>query len=231
MLAGRVACREPGCTVFPCPRATGTENLARAGDPRYRRRMPDIIIAPATADRTDDAEHALTGGGDGASCQCQWWTLTNAEFQDASVDQRAQFLRAELHADVPPALIAYVDGQAAGWVRVGPRAGQRRIPRTRELADATQPWDDPRVWAISCFVVRKEHRGMGLNRRLLDEAVRFAREHGARIVEGYPIDVSAGRKPSNNLFRGVLSVFADAGFREIARPKPDRAIVALDLVG
>jgi GNAT superfamily N-acetyltransferase len=193
--------------------------------------MPDIVIQPATADRFDDAEHALTGGGDGASCQCQWWTITNAEFNATSRDEKTELLRGELQGEVPPALIAYVDGEAAGWVRVGPRDAQRRIARTREFAEATQPPDDPTVWSVSCFVVRKEHRGIGLNARLLEAAVEFAHEHGARIVEGYPIDVSAGKKSSNGLFRGVLSVFESAGFREIARPKPDRAIVALDLAG
>ena len=193
--------------------------------------MPEILIQPATADRFDDAEHALTGGGDGASCQCQWWTITNAEFNATSRDEKTELLRDELQGEVPPALIAYVDGEAAGWVRVGPRDAQRRIARTREFAEATQPPDDPTVWSVSCFVVRKEHRGIGLNTRLLEAAVAFAQEHGARIVEGYPIDVSSGRKSSNGLFRGVLSVFESAGFREIARPKPDRAIVALDLAG
>lgn len=193
--------------------------------------MPDIVIVPATADRIDDAEHALTGGGDGASCRCQWWTITNAQFRASTVDDRAEMLRAEMRSDPPPGLIAYVDGEAAGWVRVSPRTTQQRIPRTREFADATQPWDDPSIWAISCFVVRTQYRGLGLNARLLAEAVDFARAHGADTLEAYPVDTSAGRKSTNALFRGVLSVFAAAGFREIARPKPDRAIVAFQLTG
>jgi hypothetical protein len=46
--------------------------------------MATITIEPATSDRFDDAQHALTGGGDGASCQCAWWTLTNAQWQASS---------------------------------------------------------------------------------------------------------------------------------------------------
>ena len=94
--------------------------------------MAEIVITPATADRFDDAEHALSGGGDGRSCQCQWWTITNAEFQRTSQDERRALLRDEVErGSTPPALIAYVDGEAAGWVRVGPRAAQVRIGRTR----------------------------------------------------------------------------------------------------
>lgn len=195
--------------------------------------MAEIVIAPANADRFDDAERALSGGGDGHSCQCQWWTITNAEFQRASQDEKTALLREELNGDAPPpGLIAYVDGEAAGWVRVGPRPAQVRLGRTREIAANTpSPLDDPDVWAVTCFVVRREHRGTGLNARLLAAAVDFAREHGAHVVEGYPYDTSAAKKSPNQLFRGVLSVFEAAGFREVARPKPDRAIVALDVTG
>jgi GNAT superfamily N-acetyltransferase len=194
--------------------------------------MPQIVIAPATADRFDDAEHALTGGGDGRSCQCQWWTITNAEFQRATTDQRREMLRHELStAAAPPALIAYVDGEAAGWVRVGPRTRQIRLGRTRNFtAHSEEPWDDDAVWAVSCFVVRKEFRRQGLNARLLEAAVDFARAGGARVIEAYPMDPDAGKKiPVNDLYHGVLSTFEQAGFREIARPKPYLAIVALDL--
>ncbi|WP_439594140.1 GNAT family N-acetyltransferase [Microbacterium sp.] len=190
--------------------------------------MPEIVIQPATADRFDDAEHALTGGGDGHGCQCQWWTLTNARFQSTSVAEREQLLRGDLSASVAPALIAYVDGEAAGWVRVSPRPIQQRIARTKMIKDATaEPLDDPTVWAISCFVVRKEHRGQGLNAKLLDAAVEHARANGARVIEGYPVDAAVGKHPANDLYHGVLSTFADAGFEEVARPKPDRPIVSL----
>lgn len=83
---------------------------------------------------------------------------------------------------------------------------------------------------MSCFVVRREHRGAGLTDRLVAAAIDFARSHGARLVEGYPVDPAAGRrKASNELYRGVVSTFERAGFREVARPTPDRAIVALHL--
>jgi GNAT superfamily N-acetyltransferase len=193
--------------------------------------MANITIEPATADRFDDAQHALTGGGDGRSCQCQWWTITNAEFQRTPIEQRQAMLHDEMQVAPPPALIAYVDGEAAGWVRVGPRTRQIRLGRTRNFtAHSEEPWDDDAVWAVSCFVVRKEFRRQGLNARLLEAAVDFARAGGARVIEAYPMDPDAGKKiPVNDLYHGVLSTFEQAGFREVARPKPYLAIVALDL--
>ena len=141
-------------------------------------------------------------------------------------------LRAELAADCAPALLAYVAGQPAGFVRVGPRPSHLRLSRTRAIApNSLQPWDDPSVWTVSCFVVRREHRGQGLTTRLLAAAIDHARRHGARVIEAYPIDPAEGRPRSNDLYQGVLSVFLAAGFREIARPKPGLTIVELELPG
>jgi ribosomal protein S18 acetylase RimI-like enzyme len=188
-----------------------------------------ITIVPATAERFDDVEHALSGGGDGLSCQCQWWTLTNAQFQASDQQDRERMLRAQVVAQPSPALIAYVDGEAAGWVRVGPRTAQPRLSRTRDFAATNESWDDPSVWAVTCFVVRKEHRGRGLNQQLLDAAIEHARDNGARVLEAYPNDTSLAKRPANELYRGILSVFENAGFREVARPKPERVIVQLEL--
>ena len=192
--------------------------------------MSTITIEPAVAARFDDAQHALSGGGDGHGCQCQWWVMTNAEWQRTTRQQREDQLRAEMGAAPPPGLIAYVDGEAAGWVRVGPRTTHVRLARTRAIAPhSPEPWDDPAVWTVSCFVVRREYRQQGINATLLAAAVDHARRNGARVIEAYPIDTTVGKRSSNDLFHGVLSVFTEAGFREVARPKPHLAIVELDL--
>jgi GNAT superfamily N-acetyltransferase len=195
--------------------------------------MANITIKPGTPARFDDIEHVFDAGGDARGCQCQWWMMPNVEWSNTSQQDRRDLLGEEISTGPPPGLVAYVDGEAAGWVRVGPRTRQVRIGRTRIINSSTdEPLDDESVWAVSCFVVRKEHRKQGLNAKLLDAAVDFARKHGARIVEAYPIDPDAGAKKSaNDLFHGVISTFENAGFTEVARPKPDRPIVALALDG
>jgi len=189
--------------------------------------MAEIRIAPASADRFDDAEHALTGGGDGASCWCQWWMLRNKDFDATSNEERRELLRADLRAPVPSALIAYVDDVAAGWVKVAPRSEQPRLAFTRDFQESPEPWDDPAVWAVTCFVVRREFRGEGIAARLLDAAVDHARANGARVIEAYPVDTGIKKTSSNELYHGALSSFVDAGFNEVARPKPARPIVSL----
>lgn len=191
--------------------------------------MAEIRIAPASADRFDDVEHALTGGGDGASCWCQWWMLRNKDFQATTNEQRRELLREDLDAPVPSALVAYVDGAAAGWVKVSPRPDQPRLAATRDFQQSPEPFDDGSVWAITCFVVRREFRGEGLGGALLDAAVDHARSHGARIIEGYPVDTSTKKTSTNDLYHGALTTFMAAGFAEVARPKPARPIVSLSL--
>lgn len=197
----------------------------------YAPGMAEIVVEPATADRWDDAARALTGGGDGGSCWCQWWRYPNAEFRTMSVDEKRELLRSELAESSPaPALIASVDGEAAGWVRVGPRWDQARLIRSIAVKQGTsEPLDARDVWAISCLVVRREHRGAGLMSVLVDAAVAHARAAGARVVEAYPVDTAGTRGSSNELYHGVASVFAAAGFEVVSRPKPQRPVMALAL--
>src|SRR5690606_33039540 len=192
--------------------------------------MPKITTALASPEVWNDIQHALSGGGDGRSCQCVWPVLTNKEWQTTDLDQRTTLFQQEVASDHPPGIVVYVDGEAAGWVRIGPRVAQRRLGRTRNIVATTrESLDDDSVCAVSCFVVRREHRGQGLNAALLDAAVSFARESGDRVIEGYPIDTAETNVRVNDLFHGALSTFLTAGFTKIPGPKPDRPLVSLEL--
>ncbi|WEK14091.1 MAG: GNAT family N-acetyltransferase [Candidatus Microbacterium phytovorans] len=191
--------------------------------------MSEIEIVPASVARFDDVEHALTGGGDGGSCWCQWWMLRARDFEATSNDEKRELLRRDLEAEPASALVAYIDGAPGGWVKVSSRPDQPRLAHTRNLQQSPEPFDDPSVWAITCFVVRKEHRRQGVSERLLDAAIDHARAHGARVIEGYPVDTEVARTSSNALFHGAMSTFAAAGFTEVARPTPSRPIVSLTL--
>jgi len=192
--------------------------------------MVTITTAPATSSRWNDVQHALTGGGDGASCQCIWPVLSNKDWNATTTPQRTEMLRTEIAEGPPPGIIAYVDGEAAGWIRIGPRTRQARVPRTRIIAAATtEPFDDESVWAVTCFVVRREHRGSGLNLELLKAGIALARESGARLIEGYPVDTGGEKQRTNDLFHGTLGTFLAAGFTEKTELKPGRTLVALEL--
>lgn len=192
--------------------------------------MTGVVVAPATAAGFAAVEHAMTGGGDGASCWCRWLMATRADFDASSRDGRRDALRDEIAgAEVAPGLVAEVDGEGVGWVRVSPRPAQPGVLRTRIVkAGSTEPAADGDVWAITCFVVRQELRGSGVAAALLDGAIRHAVGHGARVIEGYPVDRAAKAKvTSAELWHGTVGLFARAGFEETARPTPGRAVMTL----
>jgi GNAT superfamily N-acetyltransferase len=193
---------------------------------------PDVAavsVVPATADRWDDVVAVFEGPGDPGRCWCQWFFRgASAERVDAEPNRAA--LRAQVSMRAP-GVLGYLDGVPTGWCAVAPRPTYTRLTRSRLLAftDAEE-LADPSVWAVTCFVVRRTARGRGLAGALLAGAVELAREGGATLVEGYPIDLAERpRTSSAELYHGPLQVFLRAGFTEVARRTPGRSLVRLDL--
>lgn len=199
--------------------------------------MPTIEISPVQQVPWVHVEAVLGTTGDGPTCWCRWWLDTNAQFNASSVDEKRSALQADIAADAPRGLIATVDGAPAGWVAVAPRPHYQRLPRTRVLAAALpdEDWADDATWSVVCFVITRDHRGAGLSGALLDAAVDAAREGGATVVEGYPVEVE-GRRDARGLYTGISTVFERAGFTEVARvpdtaSRPTRLVMRLSLAG
>jgi len=85
---------------------------------------------------------------------------------------------------------------------------------------------DDSVWAVTCFVTRKGFRRRGIGGALLHAAVAFARERGARAIEGYPITTT--QVISVELHPGTAGMFADAGFTEVSQPTLRRVVMRID---
>ncbi|HEX9301018.1 MAG TPA: GNAT family N-acetyltransferase, partial [Casimicrobiaceae bacterium] len=62
----------------------------------------------------------------------------------------------------------------------------------------------------------------GIAQALLEGAVAWARERGARLLEAYPQDRKSG---DDNMWFGAKPMFDRAGFVEVARRKPARPVV------
>ncbi|MBO9578105.1 MAG: GNAT family N-acetyltransferase [Microbacteriaceae bacterium] len=192
--------------------------------------MVTITTAPATAERWDDVVAAMTGGGDGGTCWCRWPMETSARFGTSSTTEKRAELEAEVSAGPPRGLLAYVDGAAAGWVRIAPRPEQGRIARGRMARASNAPRQDASVWALTCVQVRREHRGLGVVGELVSAAIDFARANGATLLEAYPVDTSVTEVSDDDLFHGPASAFLSRGFAEVARPRPARPVLQLALV-
>jgi len=126
-------------------------------------------------------------------------------------------------------LVAYLDGEPAGWCAVEPHTAYPRL-----LLKARVPWDgraedrnDESVWAVTCFVTRAGFRRRGISRALALETVDYARQRGARALEAYPMITAPGALDVE-LHVGLCSMFADAGFTEVSQPTVRRVVMRID---
>lgn len=87
---------------------------------------------------------------------------------------------------------------------------------------------DPGVWAVTCVLVRAGHRRQGIGTALTAAAVDFARAHGTRVLEAYPMATTETALPEE-LHVGTAAVFAAAGLTEVHRPSLRRAVYRVDL--
>lgn len=190
--------------------------------------QPSITVESVGADTWDDLRTVFGERGDPSGCWCQWFKLSGGEFRATSTDEKTALLHTSVEQG-SPGVIARIDGEPVGWSAVEPYTaypGLRRSPITKRLAGDP---DDP--WAVTCFVVRIDHRKRGVARALLAGAVEHAAERGAAVVEGYPVD--PGVRPSLSAaerYHGTVSLFESAGFAVVRRPSATRAIMRRELV-
>lgn len=186
-------------------------------------RKESLEIHPVTPERWADMQQLFSVHGATGGCWCMWWRIPRSEFGKGGESNR-QAMEKLIHQGAVPGLLAYLDGTPAGWISVGPREDYGALERSRTL----KRLDDQPVWSIVCFFIGRAYRLHGLMLPLIRAAVDYARAHGAKIIEAYPVDPS-GKVSSDSLFTGLAKVFAETGFVEMMRPSPNRPILRLIL--
>ena len=190
---------------------------------------------PANEASCEDLRAIFGTRGTSSNCQCQRYKLRPREaFRSFPVEERAHRLRQQTDCGHPGSgstsgLVAYLDGEPAGWCAVEPRTAYGGLVRNNRVpwADRDEDKADDSVWAVTCLLTRVGFRKRGVSRELARAAVDFARERGARAIEGYPMlttDVIL-----EELHVGTRGVFADAGFAEVSHPTPRRVVMRIDL--
>jgi len=182
-------------------------------------------IAPLDPDRWDDLENLLDRPGPHRGCWCLWWRMPHKEFGATSGDQHRRRMRQIVRRGGRPGLLGYVDGEPVAWVSLGPRSDFAALESSRLLHRV----DDKPVWSVVCFIVRRDQRRQGWMRRLLRAAAQYAAQHGATLLEGYPVECGDRRLTGDSGYTGIASTFRAEGFREVARPRPDRPIMRRSL--
>jgi GNAT superfamily N-acetyltransferase len=180
-----------------------------------------LTIEPVTPERWDDLERLFGPSGAYSGCWCTWFRMGAKEWDEAGNAGRRAHLAAVVERGDVPGLLAYVDGEPVGWIAVAPREAYPRLNRSPH----TKPVDDVPVWSVTCFWIDRAHRRAGVAAALLDAAVDHVRSRGGTAIEGYPVDPAVRRVDAAGAFTGVLSLFAGAGFDEIARRTPTSRVV------
>ena len=195
-----------------------------------RRHPTKLDVLPVTPRRWPDVEAIFNARGCSVArgCWCMFYRRSGSGPSVPVGSRRANVNRAGLKALVDagrsPGLIAYRGKTPVGWVSLAPREELEKLRRSPVM----KPVDDQPVWSIICFVVPAEHRGQGVARALLQGAIAFAAKHGATLVEAYPVD-KADRAKDDAMWFGSKSMYDRAGFKEVARRKPARPVVRLEL--
>jgi GNAT superfamily N-acetyltransferase len=189
----------------------------------------EVDVVPATEDRWADVTTILGGDGD-RSCWCLYWRQSAGDYSRAPLKSRPEILRALTRKEPAPGMLAYFDGEPAGWLGLAPRPRLERLVRSRTIPAI----DDLPVWSIVCFNVRVGYRRKGVARALLDGAIRYARESGAPALEAYPIDPEGKRADTAFGYVGFTPMFERAGFRRIVETaarsaRKPRILMRLDL--
>lgn len=187
--------------------------------------MP-VDIQPLTSDFWPAFEDLFGKQGACYGCWCTHFRLPPATRRENNRERNKEHIKARIERGPPPGLLAFEDGQALGWMQVGPRAD---VPEWNNAGRGSAPLDptdasDPAVWAISCFFLRTKARGRGLTHRLVEAGLAFAGENKARIVEACPMDLSRDSR-SIGLFVGSSRVFEKAGFERIVERKAGRPLM------
>lgn len=148
-------------------------------------------------------------------CWCMAWRLTPAEWEARKGDGNRRAFARLVATRRATGCLAFAGDDPVGWCSVGPRADFRALETKRSLRT---DWD-ARTWSVTCFFIRRDWRARGVSSRLLEAAVRLARERGATRVEGYPVVPSPGfggnKMPAAFAWTGLPQTFERAGFRRL----------------
>ena len=154
------------------------------------------------------ASFMVPGKPGGGGCVCMAYRNSSL-----AMPGRIAHMRGLCDSEPGPGVLAFVDGQVAGWCSIAPKVTYRALVNSRTIPHL----DDADAWSAVCFVVRPGFRRRGLMHELLDGAVEHARSSGATVIEGYPVEPEGDRVDQISAYVGTVRLFEAHGFRRVQR--------------
>ena len=188
-----------------------TQNL-----PKYQ-----LTIKPLTSLEWPDFVQLFEEHGPQNGCWCMYWRVKRAECQRQFGEGNKMAFKKIVDGGNVPGILAYLDGQPVGWCSIAPREEFTVLERSPTLKRI----DDQPLWAIVCFFVSKAYRRQGLTSILIQTAIAYASDHGAKIIEAYPLRTEITKLLPYERYMGIESTFERAGFRVVARRSDRRSVM------
>lgn len=170
---------------------------------------------PVTQDRWKDFERLFESKGAPHNCWCTVWRYVEKKGSNPDKTEKKASMKARVDGGVSIGILAYADNEPIAWCSIAPRETYRSLSG----CEAKE-----KVWSIVCFFIKRPFRNIGLSNLLLEEAIKYAKDNGAKYVEAYPVDPDS---PSYR-FMGFKPTFEKAKFTFVKKAGKRRNVMLLE---
>ena len=175
-----------------------------------------LTVRPLTSE-TWPAFAALVERHNGifGGCWCIWFH-PDSEERGKGYEGNRRLKCAYVDKGEAHAALVFDGDRAVAWCEYGTPAELPNIHHRKDYEAGLQELPDYR---LTCVFVDKAYRRRGLWRIALQGALDLIAQAGGGVVEGYPQDLSDGRRVNNSfLYNGTRALYEEAGFT-YDRPK------------
>lgn len=152
-----------------------------------------------------------------AKCYCHYYevpvALTWSDF-DGAANRMA--MRARIEAGEMEGYLAFAGDEVVGWMNAQPYSKLRHACARMRIAAPPLPVAPHDAAAIVCFVIPPARRRQGIARALLAAGLVDLAARGLALVDAFPWNAAPGATAATDHYHGTLSMFAAAGFAELA---------------
>jgi ribosomal protein S18 acetylase RimI-like enzyme len=179
--------------------------------------MADDFTVRALTPETWDAFAALVEKHNGifGGCWCIWFHPDGPE-RGQGYEGNRRLKRTYVEQGRAHAALVFDGDQAVAWCQYGT---PEELPNMKHRKDYESAGDPPPDYRLTCIFIDRDYRRKGLTWIALNGALDLIAQAGGGVVEGYPQDLSDGRRVGNSfLYSSTRALYERAGFSYI-RPK------------
>jgi GNAT superfamily N-acetyltransferase len=185
----------------------------------------NLSFKPLSESTWPDLEQLFGERGACGGCWCMTWRMSAKDYEKSKGAGNKKRLKQLVSQNEYLGILAYHEQIPIAWCSVSPKPKIFKVHNSRNLKSD----DSGQVWSVICFFVCKSFRNKGVSRLLLKSAAQYARTHGAKILESYPVIKKDKNIAPVFAFTGISSIYAKAGFQEVPVKQKSRVIMRLEL--